>query len=116
MSLRNFLTSWNRKEQMFLAQISLLIVIVLSLISRDMPLMQTTKEGIPTPSHYGMCLHFSNRINISRGLMVVGVLGFGDAKEGLRFCSLEVVGVEAWSDPVQKEFEAQYSSQKTCEI
>jgi hypothetical protein len=48
--------------------------------------------------------------------MVIGVLGFGDAKEGLRFCSVEVVGGEAWSDSVQKEFEARYSSQKTCEI
>lgn len=85
---------------MFLAQISLLIVTIISLILWDLPLMQTTKEVIPTPSHYGTCLHFLNLINISRGSVVFGVLGFGDAKEGLRFCSLGVVGGEAWSDPI----------------
>ena len=42
--------------------------------------------------------------------------GFGDAKEGLRFCSLEVVGEGAWIDKVSEEFEAQYLSQTTCKI
>ena len=39
---------------------------------------------------------------------------FGDAKKGLRFCSLEIVGKEVWT--VQEESEAQCLSQKTCKI
>ena len=43
------LISQNPREQMFIVQISLLIVTFLSLISRILSLMQTTKEINPHP-------------------------------------------------------------------
>ena len=43
------LISQNPREQMFLVQISLLMVTFFSLISRVLPLMQTTIEGKPHP-------------------------------------------------------------------
>ena len=43
------LISQNPREQMFVVQISLLIVTFLSLISQILPLMQTTKEVNPRP-------------------------------------------------------------------
>ena len=43
-------------------------------------------------------------------------MGFGDVKEGLRFCSLEVVGDEGWIDEVKEESKVHYSPHKTCKF
>ena len=49
------LISQNPRERMFVVQISLLIVTFLSLISRILSLMQTTKEVNPHPLHCAIC-------------------------------------------------------------
>ena len=50
------LISTNPRERMFVAQVSLLIVTFLSLISRNRSLMQTTQKSTHT-SHCVMCRH-----------------------------------------------------------
>ena len=78
--------------------------------------MQTTKECNPHPRIVPrVCTSQTGWIFWGVGRSLV-CRGCGNAKEGLRFCSLEVVDEEAWIDPVQEESKAQYSSQKTCKI
>ena len=48
-NVTHFLISRNPRERMFVVQISLLIVTFLSLISRNLSLMQTTQEVNPHP-------------------------------------------------------------------
>ena len=53
------LVSQNPRERMFVVQISLLIVTFLSLISRNLSLMQTTQEVNPHP-HTAPCVNMWN--------------------------------------------------------
>ena len=55
------LMSQNPRERMFIVQISLLIVTILSLISQILSLMQTTKEVNPHP-HCTMCQHVERHL------------------------------------------------------
>ena len=48
-NITHSLISWKPRKQMFLVQISLLIVTFLSLISQNLSLMQATKEVNPHP-------------------------------------------------------------------
>jgi hypothetical protein len=50
------LISQNPRERMFVVQISLLVVTLLSLISWNLSLMQTTKEANPHP-HFAPCVN-----------------------------------------------------------
>ena len=68
--------------------------------------MYTTEDVNPYPhisprvSHCSTCLHLSNLINIWGVWWSLVCQGFGDAKEGSRFCSLEVIDEEAWIDQI----------------
>jgi hypothetical protein len=73
-------------------QISLLIIIFLSLTSWDLPLLCIP----PKKSTYTLALHHMFALLELDQYFEE----FGDAKEGLRFCSLEVVDEEAWIDQV----------------
>jgi hypothetical protein len=55
-NVTNSLISWNRRERMFVAQISLQPVTFLSLISRNLSLMQNTKE-VNTHIHIAPCVN-----------------------------------------------------------
>ena len=55
-NITHSLISWNPRERMFVVQISLLIVIFISIISQMLSLMQTIKEVNPHP-HIASCVN-----------------------------------------------------------
>jgi hypothetical protein len=89
----------NPREHMFSVQISTLIVTFLSLMSQVLSFfIQTTKEVNPHP-HIMPCVCASRTGTIFWSVWWSLVCrGCSDAKEGLRFCALEVVGEEVWID------------------
>ena len=61
-SVTHSLISRNPREQMFIAQILLLIVTILSLISRVVVINANHQRSRPTPSHRAMCQHAERRL------------------------------------------------------